>query len=194
MVIYTDGIVEGRNKEQEEYGEERLREMLKQTYHLEADDIKYAIIHDLNEFCQDTPIHDDQTLMVIKFRNVQPNFSAWRNKMAMKITHEIKDKTITIRLNGELDASSSVLLDEELSKPEIMLFNKVLVDCENLNYISSAGLGVFISHLQRFEDAQIKLIFFNMQEKVRNVFEILGLDLLMTIVSTYDEAMTVANE
>jgi len=76
MVIYTDGIVEGRNKEQEEYGEERLREMLKQTYHLEADDIKYAIIHDLNEFCQDTPIHDDQTLMVIKFRNVQPNFSA----------------------------------------------------------------------------------------------------------------------
>jgi anti-sigma B factor antagonist len=68
------------------------------------------------------------------------------------------------------------------------------VDCEHLNYISSAGLGVFISHLQRFEDAQIKLIFFNMQEKVKNVFEILGLDLLMTIVSTYDEAMTVADE
>ena len=112
----------------------------------------------------------------------------------MKITHHIKDKTITISLNGELDASSSVMLDEELSKPEIMLFNKVLGDCEHLNYISSAGLGVFISHLQRFEDAQIKLIFFNMQEKVKNVFEILGLDLLMTIVSTYDEAMTVADE
>ncbi len=114
--------------------------------------------------------------------------------MAMKITHEIKDQTITIRLNGELDASSSVLLDEELSKPEIMLFKKILVDCNRLNYISSAGLGVFISHLQRFEDAQIKLIFFNMQDKVKNVFEILGLDLLMTIVSSYDEAMTIANE
>jgi len=112
----------------------------------------------------------------------------------MKITNHIREKTITISLDGELDASSSVLLDEELSKPEIMLFSRILIDCENLNYISSAGLGVFISHLQRFEDAQIKLIFFNMQEKVRNVFEILGLDLLMTIVSTYDEAMTVANE
>jgi len=112
----------------------------------------------------------------------------------MKITNHIREKTLTISLDGELDASSSVLLDEELSKPEIMIFSKILVDCEKLNYISSAGLGVFISHLQRFEDAQIKLIFFNMQEKVRNVFEILGLDLLMTIVSTYDEAMTVANE
>ena len=69
-----------------------------------------------------------------------------------------------------------------------------MVDCRNLNYISSAGLGVFISHLQRFEDAQIKLIFFNMQEKVRNVFEILGLDLLMTIVTNYEEAITIADE
>jgi anti-sigma B factor antagonist len=114
--------------------------------------------------------------------------------MAMKITQEINGNTIIIRLNGELDASSSVLLDEELLSPDIMKFNKVLVDCKNLNYISSAGLGVFISHLQRFEDSQIKLIFFNMQDKVKNVFEILGLDLLMTIVSSYEDAVTVANE
>ena len=112
----------------------------------------------------------------------------------MKITREIKENTVIITLNGELDASSSVALDEELSDPEIMAYNKILVNCENLNYISSAGLGVFISHLQRFEDAQIKLIFFNMQDKVRNVFEILGLDLLMTIVSNYEEAMTIADE
>ncbi|RIJ36842.1 STAS domain-containing protein [Pontibacter oryzae] len=112
----------------------------------------------------------------------------------MKITQEIKDSTVIMTLDGELDASSSVLLDEELSDPEIMKYSKILVDCQNLHYISSAGLGVFISHLQRFEDAQIKLIFFNMQDKVRNVFEILGLDLLMTIVSDYEEARTIANE
>lgn len=112
----------------------------------------------------------------------------------MKITQEIKDSTIIMTLDGELDASSSVSLDEELSDPEIMKYSKILVDCQNLHYISSAGLGVFISHLQRFEDAQIKLIFFNMQDKVKNVFEILGLDLLMTIVSDYEEARTIANE
>ena len=104
----------------------------------------------------------------------------------MKITQDIKDSTNIMTLDGELDASSSVILDEELSDPEIMKYSKILVDCRNLNYISSAGLGVFILHLQRFEDAQIKLIFFNMQDKVRNVFEILGLDLLMTIVTNYE--------
>ena len=112
----------------------------------------------------------------------------------MKITNEIKDNTIIMTIDGELDASSSVVLDEELSDPAIMEYSKILVDCKNLHYISSAGLGVFISHLQRFEDAQIKLIFYNMQDKVRNVFEILGLDLLMTIVSDYEEARSIANE
>ncbi|SDY54017.1 STAS domain-containing protein [Hymenobacter psychrophilus] len=109
----------------------------------------------------------------------------------MKITQHTTDTTLTLALNGELDASSSVLLDTELSKPEILRTQKVLIDCQQLNYISSAGLGVFISHLQTFQDANVKLVFFNMQEKVRNVFEILGLDSLMTIVPSEAEATAV---
>jgi anti-sigma B factor antagonist len=42
--------------------------------------------------------------------------------------------------------------------------------------------------LQRLQDANVKLVFFNMQEKVFNVFEILGLDSLMNIVQTEQEA------
>ncbi|RNI26021.1 GAF domain-containing SpoIIE family protein phosphatase [Rufibacter latericius] len=71
MVIYTDGIVEARNARQDEYGEERLKYMLSQTYHLEAEDIKSAIINDVSDFSNDT-LHDDQTLLVIKFKQRQP--------------------------------------------------------------------------------------------------------------------------
>lgn len=74
MVVYTDGILEARNKAQDEYGEDRLREMLAANYYLESDEIKNKIISDLMAFTEDTPIHDDQTLIVIKFRNEQPNF------------------------------------------------------------------------------------------------------------------------
>lgn len=107
----------------------------------------------------------------------------------MKITQQTSENTLTLTLDGELDASSSVLLDTELSQPDILHNKKVLIDCQRLNYISSAGLGVFISHLQRFQDAGVKLAFFNMQEKVHNVFEILGLDSLMTIVPSEAEAV-----
>lgn len=107
----------------------------------------------------------------------------------MKVTATPAADTLTLALDGELDASSAIVLDTELTKPKVLDFRKVLIDCARLSYISSAGLGVFISHLQRLQDANVKLVFFNMQEKVFNVFEILGLDGLMTIVPTQAEAM-----
>jgi len=106
----------------------------------------------------------------------------------MKVTTQPTDTTLTLTLDGELDASSAVVLDTELNKPELLKYRKVLIDCQRLSYISSAGLGGFISHLQRLQDSNVKLVFFNMQEKVFNVFEILGLDSLMTIVPTEQEA------
>jgi anti-sigma B factor antagonist len=106
----------------------------------------------------------------------------------MKVTTHATTDTLTLVLDGELDASSAVVLDAELNKQEILNYHKVLVDCQRLSYISSAGLGVFISHLQRLQDSDVKLVFFNMQEKVFNVFEILGLDSLMNIVPTEQEA------
>lgn len=109
----------------------------------------------------------------------------------MKITQHASADTLSLLLDGELDASSSVLLDAELTKPETLQYQKVLINCQKLNYISSAGLGVFISHLQQFQDAGVKLVFFNMQEKVHNVFEILGLDTLMTIVPSESEATAI---
>lgn len=106
----------------------------------------------------------------------------------MKITQQASSDTVTIALDGELDASSSSLLDESLGNPNLAKYSKVLIDCSNLKYISSAGLGVFISHIKRLQDANIKLVFFNMKDKIFNVFEVLGLDALLTIVPTEVEA------
>ena len=106
----------------------------------------------------------------------------------MKVTSQPSADTLTLVLDGELDASSAIVLDTELNKPGLLNYRKVLIDCQRLSYISSAGLGVFISHLQRLQDSDVKLVFYNMQEKVFNVFEILGLDSLMNIVPTAEEA------
>ncbi|SNC75411.1 Serine phosphatase RsbU, regulator of sigma subunit [Hymenobacter gelipurpurascens] len=73
MVIYTDGIVEARNAAGDEYGEDRLKYMLEQTYYLDAGAIKERILSDLEEFSRGQPMHDDQTLLVIKFKESQPD-------------------------------------------------------------------------------------------------------------------------
>lgn len=73
MVIYTDGIVEARGGNgTDEYGEDRLKLRLEESYFQEAEDIKNFILDDLNAFTHGHPIHDDQTLLVIKFKSAQP--------------------------------------------------------------------------------------------------------------------------
>lgn len=91
------------------------------------------------------------------------------------------DEHITLRLEGEVDASNSVELD--LAIQQIMAENvkKILIDGSSLEYISSAGLGVFMSYLEDFEDAGVRFAIFGLSSKVKNVFHILGLDQLMTI-------------
>jgi anti-sigma B factor antagonist len=89
---------------------------------------------------------------------------------------------------GEIDASSSIELDLTIAKSVGEGFTKILVDCNSLEYISSAGLGVFMSYIEEFKDKDIKMALFGMNDKVINTFEILGLSELLTIVDTKEEA------
>jgi sigma-B regulation protein RsbU (phosphoserine phosphatase) len=72
MVIYTDGIPEARNASGDEYGEERLAQMLGESFYQSAEEINQHIRHDVQEFSKGLPLHDDQTLLVIKFKSAQP--------------------------------------------------------------------------------------------------------------------------
>lgn len=73
MVIYTDGIVEARDGAGNEYGEERLRQMLERCFYQTATEINEELRHDVQEFSRGQPLHDDQTLLVIKFKAAQPH-------------------------------------------------------------------------------------------------------------------------
>ncbi|MEN8249030.1 MAG: STAS domain-containing protein [Bacteroidota bacterium] len=107
----------------------------------------------------------------------------------------LKEDQITILvINGEVDASSSIQLDESLGSVIGSGEPKILIDCTSLNYISSAGLGVFMSYIEDINSKQLKVVLFGLNEKVFNVFGILGLDQLLTLVSTKEEAIKLVNE
>jgi anti-sigma B factor antagonist len=95
---------------------------------------------------------------------------------------------------GEIDASSSIELDLTIAKSVGEGFTKILVDCGGLEYISSAGLGVFMSYIDEFKDKNVGMVLFGMSEKVANTFEILGLYDLLTIAADKAEAKKKVNE
>lgn len=67
LFLYTDGIIEARNKEKEEYGTKQLEESLKQNGHLNSTLIIQNVINDLYAFCGDQKLEDDYTCLAVKF-------------------------------------------------------------------------------------------------------------------------------
>ena len=96
---------------------------------------------------------------------------------------------MVIEVTGEVDASSSINLDSAINKAIESGETRLLIDCHRLNYISSAGLGVFMSHIQDLENEKIKMVIYGLNEKVVNVFQILGLDELLKIVDKKAQAI-----
>jgi len=105
-----------------------------------------------------------------------------------------EDGADIIALIGEIDASSSIELDLAIAKSVGEGFTKILVDCSALEYISSAGLGVFMSYIEEFKDKNINMVLFGMSEKVANTFEILGLNELLDITKDKVQAKKLADE
>lgn len=110
---------------------------------------------------------------------------------------EVKQTTennyLLITVEGEADASSSIELDKQIREGVDSEAKNILVDCTNLNYISSAGLGVFMSYIGEVNDKAITFIIFGLSDKVAKVFGILGLDQLLTIKQTKEDAQAEIN-
>lgn len=100
--------------------------------------------------------------------------------MEIKIIDE--EHYLTIRPVGEVDAHSSIELDEKFGELIEAGNANLHFDCSELIYISSAGLGVIISHIDLLTEKQGKLVISSPNESVAEVLELLGLNQLLTIV------------
>ena len=68
FVGYTDGVVEALDARGEEFGERRLRECVNELSDLTAEEICARVVRRVDEWCADTPQHDDLTLVVLKVK------------------------------------------------------------------------------------------------------------------------------
>jgi phosphoserine phosphatase RsbU/P len=65
IVCYTDGVNEAMNQHQEEFGEERLYELILNNRHLSSQELMNKILSDVREFAKNR-LGDDLTLLILK--------------------------------------------------------------------------------------------------------------------------------
>src|SRR4029453_10195490 len=69
FVLYSHGITEAMNSDGDEYGQERLSEVLSRSDALEAAETRDRVLNEVAAFAGSTPQHDDITLVVVRVRS-----------------------------------------------------------------------------------------------------------------------------
>ncbi|MUK89710.1 anti-sigma factor antagonist [Ornithinibacillus sp. L9] len=86
-----------------------------------------------------------------------------------------------VHLSGEIDAYTSQKLKDTLLPLTKKKGYTLVVDLEQVNYMDSTGLGVFISVLKATKEAESSMTLINLKERVRKLFKITGLDQIINI-------------
>lgn len=103
--------------------------------------------------------------------------------MNLDIETVTEDKKFVVNLSGEIDAYTAPDLKEKLLPLTEHPDHVVEVNLEDVNYMDSTGLGVFISALKATKENGSYLKLVHPQEKVTRLFKITGLDEVLDINS-----------
>ncbi len=68
LFLYTDGIIDVVNDDDEHYEEERLEEFLQKNVKTSANDVSTNLMKEINEYRNENPYPDDVTYLAIKLR------------------------------------------------------------------------------------------------------------------------------
>jgi len=97
----------------------------------------------------------------------------------MTIEMKKESKSLTLKIAGRLDTMSAPEMEKAV-KENIDGVEKLVIDMEKLEYISSAGLRVLLSAKKKM-DEQGSMKIKNVSEAIMEVFEITGFNEIMTI-------------
>jgi anti-sigma B factor antagonist len=91
---------------------------------------------------------------------------------------------VILALDGYLDAHTAPVFEKAIQDEHMAGRNRIVADCSNLTYISSAGLGVFMSFIEEIREAGGDIKLAGIVPKVYQVFEVLGFPALFDIVDS----------
>lgn len=99
--------------------------------------------------------------------------------METVITKE--NRNITVTLKGRLDTLQSAECEAKLAPVHEDADKDIVIECGELEYISSSGLRIFLSLLKDVKAKGGTLALRNVNKEIRNIFAITGFHKLFTI-------------
>ena len=110
--------------------------------------------------------------------------------MALDITFERKEEILIGKIDGRIDTTNADELHSKLDA-EITAENQVLIlDFEQVSYISSSGLRVVLRMAKKFNDPGKRFAICSLSESVHEILTMSGFDQLISIYESQSAAIS----
>jgi anti-sigma B factor antagonist len=107
----------------------------------------------------------------------------------LTLTYKDIEPVRIISVEGYLDAHTATKFEQEIESSISQKKMNILVNLQKCEYISSAGLGVFMGFLEEIRENGGDLKISDASDKVYKVFDLLGFPNIFEIYKTENEAM-----
>ncbi len=91
------------------------------------------------------------------------------------------EDSVVVYLSGELDIYTAGKFKEKIYAVADFIEADLIIDCKELNYIDSTGLGIFVGTLKRLKQRNRKIYLSNLKENIKKLFMITELDKVFNI-------------
>jgi len=96
----------------------------------------------------------------------------------LNFVEEQLDDSMKIYISGEVDIYTSQKLKDKLYSMVDTYKSDLKIDCRELNYIDSTGLGIFVGALKKAKQYDRNIFILKPKDNIKKLFTITGLDKL----------------
>lgn len=102
---------------------------------------------------------------------------------------EIREGIVYFEIEGMLDAHNFEVLEALFERHFDNEFYRFVVDIRQLEYVSSAGAGVFIGAVGTCQENDGNVVLVQPSREVKEIFELLGVYQIFPVVDTRKDAL-----
>ena len=107
----------------------------------------------------------------------------------MEVTTESDNGTVIAKAGGRIDGTNAADFENAIQSAVGGIEGAVVLDCEGMSYISSAGLRAILRIAKDLNRRAVKFVLCSLSDPIREVFQISGFDKIIAIHPTRTGAL-----
>jgi len=120
---------------------------------------------------------------------IVPGFDDQVNEYIKIKLQRVNEKCLVLYLIGYIDIYNADVVQAKLGKVVEAGFTQLIFDCRQLNYLSSAPIGLIVQTLKNVKQRDGNLVLLNIQPRVFELFQILGFSSFFQVSESLTDAI-----